>query len=256
MARTGAAEMAPEVKEAFVAWIAPIWWAERRAMDICARWTHEVGGGFGDREQEADKLFLCRQASDELRHYRLYTSLMKECGVDPWEAQARYVDAQNPVVRQKPERAPVGMPLDDFVAPGVVNDLTWTCLATQFAAENLAIVVFDHIYSSENLADGVRDVLDGIISDESVHAEYGEERVRDRLESGEIGPEYIQAVWPALVREIKVGTDGAWTSFSEEAVKAKELAEMHLPAEEIVARSTERMATKLAAMGVEVPVGV
>lgn len=253
MARTGAADMPVEVKEAMGAWLAPIWWAERRAMDLCAKWTHEIGAGLGDAKLEEDKLFLCRQASDELRHYRLYTSLMREAGFDPWELQDRYVDKENSVVRQRPETAPAGLPLDKFVAPGVVNDLTWTTMSTQFAAENLAIVVFDHIYSCEQLADGVRDVLDGIISDEAVHAEYGEERLRDRLESGEISEDYVTAVWPALVREIRAGTLGAWNSVSDEAIAAKKAADMYLPADEIVQRSLDRMGAKLAAMGVAVP---
>jgi hypothetical protein len=138
------------------------------------------------------------------------------------------------------------------VAPGVVNDLAWTTLTTQFAAENLAIVVFDHIYGCEQLADGVRDVLDGIIADESVHAEYGEERVRARLETGELSDEYVQAVWPALVREIRCGTLGAWNAVSEDAIAVKQQADMYLSADDIVARSVERLAGKLAEMGVDV----
>lgn len=256
MAKTGAADMEQEVKNAMAAWLAPIWWAERRAMDLCARWSAEVGTGLGDPAMEDDKLFLVRQASDELRHYRLYTSLMREAGFDPWELQARYVDANNPVVRQRPEKAPAGMSLEKFVAPGVVNDLTWTTLSTQFAAENLAIVVFDHIYGCEQLADGVRDVLDGIIADESVHAEYGEQRVRERLARGEIDDEYVKSVWPALVREIRTGTLGAWNAVSDEAVAAKQSADMYLSAEEIVARSLDRMSGKLATMGVDVPADV
>jgi len=252
MAKTGAADMSQEVKDAMGAWLAPIWWAERRAMDLCARWTHEVGPGLGDRSLEEDKLFLCRQASDELRHYRLYTSLMTEAGFDPWDLQDRYVDRQNPVVRQRPETAPAGMDLSAHVAPGVVNDLVWTTLTTQFAAENLAIVVFDHVYGCEQLADGVRDVLDGIISDEAVHAEYGEERVRDRLQSGEISDEYVRSVWPAVVREIRTGTLGAWNAVTDEAIAAKKSADMYLSSEDITNRALDRLSGKLLKMGVDV----